>query len=354
MSDEGEIVGSIATGALIARALEPAHGEGGDPGAEPGADGHSHESACLNCGTVLVGRHCHQCGQAANVHKTIAAFFHDLLHGVFHFEGKIWRTLPMLARNPGRLTREYIDGRRASYVSPIALFLFSVFLMFAVVKQFAGEFDPGNFVKVNGEIVNQGLPTETKRLAELKAKRAELERTGQPTHGIDGQIAGAEEALRVMNEVKSASFNDLNAHSDVPAIDRTLKALKTNPGLVAYQLQTNAYKFSWALIPISVPFVWLLFAWRRQFHLYDHTVFVTYSLCFMSLLVVAVTLALALGIPFAGSALLWVPPWHMYSHLRGTYALSGRGALWRTFALMAIAVTAMSMFTMLLLAQTGA
>ena len=62
----------------------------------------------------------------------LRAFFHDLLHGVLHFEGKIWRTLPMLAWRPGELTRRYIDGERASFVSPIALFLFSVFLMFAV------------------------------------------------------------------------------------------------------------------------------------------------------------------------------------------------------------------------------
>ena len=55
---------------------------------------------------------------------------------------------------------------------------------------------------------------------------------------------------------------------------------------MAYKLKTNAYKFSWLLIPLSVPFVWLLFPFSRRFRLYDHTVFVTYSLCFMSLLVV--------------------------------------------------------------------
>ena len=40
------------------------------------------------------------------------------------------RTLPMLAWKPGELTRRYIDGQRARFVSPIALFLFCVFLMF--------------------------------------------------------------------------------------------------------------------------------------------------------------------------------------------------------------------------------
>ena len=96
-------------------------------------DGHTCETSCLNCGAALVGDYCHACGQHGHVHRTLTAFFHDLLHGVLHFEGKTWRTLPLLAWRPGQLTRAYIDGKRASFVSPLALFLFSVFLMFAVV-----------------------------------------------------------------------------------------------------------------------------------------------------------------------------------------------------------------------------
>ena len=129
MSDIPEALGDLAQATLIARAIEPVAGEGAN--SDPGR---THESACLNCGTALLGSHCHACGQPAHVHRSLSAFFHDLLHGVFHFEGKLWRTLPMLAWRPGRLTREYIDGRRASYVSPIAVFLFVVFLMFAVVS----------------------------------------------------------------------------------------------------------------------------------------------------------------------------------------------------------------------------
>ena len=113
----------IGTGAAVAGAIERERS---------GGDGHTHEGACLNCGTELVGPHCHACGQRAHVHRTLGAFFHDLLHGVLHFEGKTWRTIPMLAWKPGQLTREYIDGKRARYVSPIALFLFVVFLSFAL------------------------------------------------------------------------------------------------------------------------------------------------------------------------------------------------------------------------------
>lgn len=346
MSGAGDVVGSVAEGTLRARAAEPAHGESGD--------GHTHEAACLNCAAVLVGSHCHRCGQAAHVHKTVGAFFHDLLHGVFHFEGKIWRTVPLLAWKPGRLTREYIDGRRASYVSPIALFLFCVFLMFAVVKQFAGEFDPGNLVKVNGQTVNEGLPAQEKRVADLKAKRAELVARRQPTDAIDGQIAGQEQALAIMHEVKDAGFKDAEVQSDVPVIARALRELKANPALAIYKLQSTAYKFSWALIPISVPFVWLLLPCSRRFGIYDHIVFVTYSLCFMMLLTVLFTLGIAAHVPGLAAIAMMVPPAHIYRQLRGTYALSRFAAAWRSLVLVLVALTALVLFAMAMLAlETG-
>jgi hypothetical protein len=122
-------------GAVLARAVEPHAGEADD--------GHTHESNCLNCGAKLLGDFCHECGQRAHVHRSLKGFFHDLLHGVLHFEGKIWRTMAKLIGNPGDLTRRYIDGERAKFVSPVALFLFTVFLMFAVlVLLFRSFFKP--------------------------------------------------------------------------------------------------------------------------------------------------------------------------------------------------------------------
>src|SRR5687768_13876887 len=124
-----EAIGDAVTGVALARAAEPTAGEG---------DGHTHEHNCLNCGCALKGDYCHCCGQKAHVHRTLGAFWHDLLHSVLHFEGKIWRTLPLLAWRPGDLTRRYIEGERARFVSPMALFLFSVFLMFIVFSTLGG------------------------------------------------------------------------------------------------------------------------------------------------------------------------------------------------------------------------
>ena len=91
------------TGVLIASAVESRAGSAGPPEA-----GEAH--ACLNCGAVLTGAYCAACGQPAHIHRSFLSLGHDILHGVFHFDTKLWRTLPELAFRPGRHTRRYIDG----------------------------------------------------------------------------------------------------------------------------------------------------------------------------------------------------------------------------------------------------
>src|SRR4051794_7125791 len=152
-----EAIGDALTGGVVGRAVEPGAGEA--------ADGHTDERVCLNCGSLLTGPFCSECGQHAHVHRTLSAFFHDFLHGVLHFEGKIWRTLPLLAWKPGELTRRYIDGQRATFVSPIALFLFCVFLMFAFVSLLGGvgEFSP----KAKKDIASE-LAKDKQKLAILE------------------------------------------------------------------------------------------------------------------------------------------------------------------------------------------
>lgn len=352
----GEILGDLAQGALTARALEPSHGEGGD--------GHTHEAACLNCGTALVGKHCHECGQAAHVHRSLGAFFHDFLHGVFHFEGKIWRTIPALAFHPGRMTRQYIEGKRATYVSPIALFLFAVFLMFAVVKNFAPSLGDTADVDVNGKHI-RGLEANRSEITRLEALRADLVRQGKPTEAVDGEIEGRKSGIKAIEDLKKPASEILQQagskprdgkagiYSDIPAINAMLTHARDNPQLALYQLQSNAYKFAWLLIPISVPFVWLLFFWKRRFGLYDHTVFVTYSLCFMMLLVSVLTLGSKLGVPMLAAGMAFIPPLHIYKQVRHAYGLTRFGALWRTCALSFYAFVALTVFLMALLALSG-
>lgn len=347
MNGIGEVMGELGHGVAIAGAGEPDHG-GRD-------DGHTHEADCLNCGVRLVGSHCHACGQAAHVHRTLGAFFHDLLHGVFHFEGKIWRTLPLLVWHPGRLTREYIDGRRASYVSPIALFLFFVFMMFAVFHATEGH---GDAARHDGKVSAASIRRMEGEIAGVEAQRKAAEAKGEQTSQYDLQIAIRRETLNSLRNSQGAEVDvrgDADRKvSDIAVIDKAVKKFRSNPELATYKLQTYAYKYSWALIPISIPFMWLLFPFSRRFHLYDHTVFVTYSLCFMTLLIIVAMVAGAIGLGgFAALLVLAAPPVHMYRQLRGAYVLSRGGALWRTAFLLVFSAVALGMFCAVLMAQTS-
>lgn len=354
--DDIEAVGELAQGALIARAVEPAGGERVDA-----SDGHTQEQACLNCGTALVGTHCHACGQKAHVHRTIGAFLHDLVHGALHFEGKIWDTLPLLAWRPGALTRRYIDGERARFVSPMALFLFSIFLMFAVF-QIVGLSPPSDFGDVNVAGTTSDPVRLQRQLEGLTEARAELDEGNPAAPILDDQIAAVERRMADAADTGDGKAEVLAQSEDGRGrltaqrtgwsfLDKGIDKWRENPGLMAYKLQANSYKFSWLLIPLSIPFVWLIFAWRRRFGAYDHAVFVTYSLCFMTLFFVAVTVLgqLPVGSGWLVLASVLIPPVHIYKQLRGTYALSRFSAFWRTMILLVFIAVVLTLFLNLLL-----
>ncbi len=166
MGDELEAIGTMAEAAMVGSAVEKATGEK--------LDSHS-DGTCLNCGAVRQGSYCSHCGQSSHIHRSISAFWHDILHGVLHFDGKFWRTLPLLAWHPGKLTRRYIHGERAKFISPMALFLFTIFMMFAVFSFMpvgAGGPAAGSFSAQMQETAEKLDKRIAEREAEYKAKFA--------------------------------------------------------------------------------------------------------------------------------------------------------------------------------------
>jgi hypothetical protein len=332
---EFEAIGEAVTGGLLARAVEPHAGE---------ADkGHTHEKNCLNCGARLIGPFCAECGQKAHVHRSVRAFFQDFLQSLFNFEGKIWRTLPMLAWRPGEMTRRYIAGERARFISPIALYLFTVFAMFAVLN-LTGTLGP------TGKNFKEGLKTEITEeqasIAKLEAERATDAAAGKDVAAIDRKIAKHKEDMEDTQRMLSGQpMVDVQRDAGVPRFIRPfIENASSNPELVSMRVQDAASKYSWLLIPFSVPFMWLLFPFRRRYNTYDHTVFVTYSLSFMMLLVVAGGLLIEIGMPGLASLLFFVPPLHMYRHLKQTYELGRFSAIMRTMALLTFAFIAAGLF----------
>lgn len=90
---------------------------------------------CKNCGAVLLGRFCHHCSQAGEVHvPTTLELVHEFLEGLTHSDSRLWRTLTTLWFRPGKLTSEFVAGRRATYLPPFRLYLIVSIVFFLIAS----------------------------------------------------------------------------------------------------------------------------------------------------------------------------------------------------------------------------
>lgn len=348
-----EAAGGAATAGLIGGAVERPTGHAGE----------AHD-ACTDCGAPVDGNFCANCGQPTHVHRSLLHLIEEVLHGVMHFDGRIWRTLPLLILNPGRLTREWVQGRRTRYVSPLAMFLFTVFLMF-----FALSFGAGAGM-VQSAPLDQRIAAARTAIAEIGADLTLAEADPEAATAVPAlreTLAQAQGQLRALEQAQAAgpradglapgswqSYVADAAHSDQLTIrigdakmQDKIRHKLANPDYAVYKIQQTAYKFAFLLVPLSIPFIWLMFAWKRGFSLYDHGVFVLYSLTFMAMLTMVI---MGLGrmngwfFNLVVTILSLAVPVHMFAQLKGAYGLSIFSATWRTLLLLMFCTLVISLF----------
>lgn len=92
------------------------------------------EGVCANCETDLQGPVCHSCGQLADeYHRPVRGLLGELIEGFFALDGRVARTLPNLLARPGRVTRDYLKGKRARYMPPFRLYIIASLIFFLLV-----------------------------------------------------------------------------------------------------------------------------------------------------------------------------------------------------------------------------
>ena len=94
--------------------------------------------ACLNCGEPLRGQYCATCGQRARTRLiSVWELVRDAVGDLFELDSRLWRTLGPLIFRPGKLTREYLLGRRVRFMPP-----FRTYLVLSLVFFLVAFFDP--------------------------------------------------------------------------------------------------------------------------------------------------------------------------------------------------------------------
>ena len=149
------------------------------------------EKICLNCGTALTDRYCHNCGQENTEPKeTIWTLVSHFFNDITHFDGKFFSTVKYLITKPGFLSAEYIKGRRASYLHPIRMYVFTSAFFFII---FFSLFNAGDMIK--------GDKDDAEQLKELTAASSSLKEKLPATGDADLKAA------------MRRSINNIDAHA---------------------------------------------------------------------------------------------------------------------------------------------
>lgn len=110
------------------------------------------DKTCLNCNHVVAERFCPNCGQEnSDTRKTFHHLFIHFFEDLTHYENAFWKTIKNLLIRPASLTKEYLSGKRLSYLAPVRLYIFISFVTFFVIS----VFPDGIKVKETGKESNE-------------------------------------------------------------------------------------------------------------------------------------------------------------------------------------------------------
>jgi len=98
------------------------------------------DKTCLNCGHLVEERFCPHCGQENTEPKQPFHYlFTHFIEDFTHYDGQFWKTIKYLLIRPGRLTKEYLAGKRQMYVAPVKLYIFISFITFFLPTLFSSS-----------------------------------------------------------------------------------------------------------------------------------------------------------------------------------------------------------------------
>jgi hypothetical protein len=275
---------------------------------------HEHASLCLNCGTPVSGNFCPACGQETTLHVPSAGeFLHEFIGHYVALEGKLWQSMTLLLFKPGRLTLEYLQGKRVRYVLPLRLYLTFSIIFFALFK-FAGS-------EIN---IGDKKPSAEVRAEAQKAREQLRTAVADATHQGGGPQTRADAAP------KAGATDD--AFDVLTSEEKQHKIKAAFYGYAPYAI--------FALMPVFAFFLKLLYLGRgRRYG--EHLLFALHTNAFaflmLSLLVVTPSF-----IPYLhGALVLWLA-FYLPTAMRRVYGGSRLATFWRWCVLMLFHLLSMS------------
>ncbi len=270
---------------------------------------------CLDCGATVTGAHCPQCGQAAATHVlSMKEVMGDVTHSILHLDSRVWRTLRLLVRQPGELTREFIAGRHQRYLPPFRLYL-AISILFFALSALLPDQDAVTTNARSGVVVAPvtiDVPEELER---------ELAAEGVAPEAIDRAKRGIECQFQVFESERFRAFSE--------AMQRACLRMREDGGRQFWdRFLSTAPKLMFLFLPLMAA-VALLFYWKpRRFYAEHLVLFLhNHALTFLVLAVTQVVSAIVMipvplidALEFLNFLLFLYLAWYMFRSMRVVYA----------------------------------
>jgi hypothetical protein len=256
-------------------------------------------AACLNCGTQLQGPFCYYCGQPdKNMMRFFPALLRELLEDTFDFDSRFARTLKPLLLKPGKLTRDYLDGRRFRYVPPLRLYIFSsiaFFFLAATLTSGAIEINTSDDDELS---ISQELSVEDQAKIEEALKNVDpaiAEEVNQSLSEEDDntiQFNGEEwdrETNPLIVPLVPNSINDW-VNDEIEKSPEKGRQIEENPNLITDKVFDVLPVTMFVLLPIVALLFkfWYLFA--KKYYV-EHLIFALHNHAFLFVLLLIMMLA---------------------------------------------------------------
>ena len=101
------------------------------------------EHTCKSCHNVFVGEYCNLCGEKIlrPSDRSFKKLMSNILIAITFADSKFIRTLWLIIKNPGELSKDFAEGRRVKHLPPLSLFfvLNLIYFFFPVIQLFSAS-----------------------------------------------------------------------------------------------------------------------------------------------------------------------------------------------------------------------
>ncbi|MFV8373647.1 DUF3667 domain-containing protein [Flavobacterium sp. LB2P74] len=264
------------------------------------------DKTCLNCRYVVENRFCPNCGQEnTDTRKTFHHLFIHFFEDLTHYENAFWRTIKNLLFKPSALTKEYLSGKRLSYLAPVRLYIFISFITFLLIAIFPSEINSSEKI-VEKEAT---ITTKNKSFQNTISKNDSVKKIQTNSKGENQLFNFGYDSVEQLDSIQkqapeSKKLSDFNYWMNKKI--QIIKQNNTQSEIIEKFISSfnhNLPKVLFVFMPIFAFFLWL-FHNKKRWYYFDHGIFTLHYFSFLLLIFLLLFLINKGLTPFSESSLV--------------------------------------------------